>query len=155
MAGRARRSKLDTWLPKEDGSNTFWGSRHFPRDLIALCRRADPKAILFGRDPVPKDPLSDEKQRELGAVLDSKVKGKKFLLCSGADDKLVPYKAGESFIDFFVDAVSGWYKGGGVSVENKVYEGVGHEFSPEMVRDALTFVVTSLEERSEEGKSKI
>lgn len=153
MAGRARRSKLDTWDP-EDGGKSFWGSRHFPRDLLALCRRADPKAILFGSGPVPEAP--DEKQKaELGAILDGRVKGKKFLLCSGADDKLVPYKAGAPFIRFFVDAVSGWYKGGGVAVENKVYEGVGHEFSPGMVRDALTFVVEALEERSGEERPKI
>lgn len=153
MSDRARRSKLDTWDP-EDGGKSFLGSRHFPHDLVGLCRRVDPKGLLFGTGSISESP--DEKEREeLGAILDSKVKGKKFLLCSGADDRLVPYRASKGFNEFFVDAVQGWYKGGNVAVENKVYEGVGHEFSIEMVRDALWFFVKALEEKSKEDRPKI
>lgn len=153
MSDRARRSKLDTWNP-EDGGKSFLGSRHFPRDLVALCHRVDPKGLLFGTELIPES--LDERQRaKLGAILDRRVKGKKFLLCSGADDRLVPYRASKAFNEFFVDAVQGWYKGGDVAVENKVYEGVGHEFSVEMVRDALRFFVDALEERSKEDRPKI
>lgn len=153
MSDRAKRSKLDTWDPEDDGKS-FLGSRHFPRDLVGLCRRADPKGILFGKGRIPKSPDETEKAG-LAAILDSKVKGKKFLLCSGADDKLVPYRASRKFNEFFVDAAQGWYKEGGVAVENKVYEGVGHEFSVEMVRDALSFFMNALEEKSKEDKPKI
>lgn len=149
MSDRARRSRLDTWDPEDDGKS-FFGSRHFPSDLVGLCRRVDPKGILFGRKRIPESP--DEKEREeLAAILDRKVKGKKFLLCSGADDRLVPYRASRRFNEFFVEATQGWYKRGNVTVENKVYEDVGHEFSVGMVTDALRFFVDALEEKSKEG----
>lgn len=153
MSDRARRSKLDTWDPEDEGKS-FLGSRHFPRDLVGLCHRVDPKGILVGTNHIPKSP-GEKKKGELAAILDSRVKGKKFLLCSGADDKLVPYRASRKFNEFFVDAAQGWYKEGNVAVENKVYEGVGHEFSAEMVRDALRFFVDALEEKSKEDRPKI
>lgn len=153
MSDRARRTKLDTWDP-EDNGRSFFGSRHFPSDLVALCRRADPKALLFGRKSVPES-CDEKEQKKLAKILDGKVRGKKFLLCSGAEDKLVPYRASEKFVRFFTDAVTGWYKDGNVSVENNVYEGAGHEFSEAMVKDSLRFVVDALEEQPKEDRPKI
>lgn len=150
MTDRARRSKLDTYNPDDDGAS-FLGSRHFPRDLVALCHRADPKALLFGTDPVPKTSDLGKSDRErLGRVLEERVGGKRFLVCSGADDKLVPYRASRQFMKFFTGAVEGWYKGKGVVLENTVYEGVGHEFSEGMVKDSVRFIVDALEEGPKE-----
>ncbi|SPN97513.1 uncharacterized protein DNG_01027 [Cephalotrichum gorgonifer] len=154
MSGRAQRSKLSTYNA-EDGGASFLGSEHFPKDLVALCRRADPKGILFGTGPISTAALDEKQRAELGAVLDARVKGKRFLVCSGADDRLVPYRVSEPFLKFFTDAAGGWYKTGGVTVENKVYEGVGHAFSDGMVADAVRFVVDALSEGSREDKSKI
>ena len=150
MTDRARRSKLDTYDPDDNGAS-FLGSRHFPRDLVALCRRADPKALLFGTDPVPKtSELSKGERERIGRALDERVGGKRFLVCSGADDKLVPYRASRQFMKFFEGAVGRWYKGREVVVENTVYEGVGHEFSEGMVKDSVRFIVDALEEGPKE-----
>lgn len=154
MTDRARRSKLDTYNPDDNGAS-FLGSRHFPRDLVALCHRADPKALIFGTDPVPKTAdLSKSERERIGRVLEERVGGKRFLVCSGADDKLVPYRAAKPFMKFFTAAAEKWYKGREVVVENTVYEGVGHEFSEGMVRDSVRFIVDALEEGPKE-KSKM
>ncbi|MDA4133893.1 MAG: alpha/beta hydrolase, partial [Thaumarchaeota archaeon] len=73
-------------------------------------------------------------------------------VCSGALDKAVPYDQGKAFMDFFTDATKGWYKQGGVQVEDKVYEGAAHEFSQEMVEDAVKFITSNLEE-AERGRA--
>lgn len=142
MRDRARLSKLATHSAA-DGGASFAGSRDFPPALVEACKKLDPKAILFGTSavPAPGTTTSEAERRRLRAVLDQKVRGKKFLVCSGGDDKLVPYRCSKPFLDWFKDAARTWYADGGVYIEDNVYAGVGHTFSAEMVKDAVRFVV--------------
>lgn len=60
---------------------------------------------------------------------------------------MVPYACSKPFLDFLLGATGegGWWKEGGVYVEDNVYEGVGHAFSEGMRRDAVRFVGDVLE----------
>lgn len=141
MRDRARLSKLATFSAEDDG-RSFTGSTDFPPALVEACKKLDPKGILFGTSAVPAPGTASEaEQKRLRALLDARVKGKKFLVCSGGEDKLVPYRCSQPFMEWFEDAARTWYAGGNVYVENSVYAGVGHAFSEEMVKDAIRFVL--------------
>ncbi|KAK1479903.1 hypothetical protein CCUS01_00457 [Colletotrichum cuscutae] len=142
-------SKLATFSAQDNGAS-FLGSRDFPPDLVASCLRHDPKGILFGTGAVPTpDSLTTEdnaeEQKRLRGVLDGlRLHGKKFLVCSGGEDKLVPYAMSAPFLEFLTAATGTWYRDAGVEVENKVYEGVGHAFSEGMVEDSVRFLVDAV-----------
>ncbi len=136
LADRARLSKRSAYSQSDAGAS-FLGSRDFPPSLVAASRKSDPKGILFGTGPVSSSAADRE---QLKRILDERVRGKKFLLCSGAADKLVPYRCSQPFLDWFLDAVDGWYADGKVSVENIQYPGIGHTFSAGMVADSLRFI---------------
>jgi hypothetical protein len=141
MQDRARLSKLKTFTTDKGAS--FLGSKDFPKALIGACKKFDPKGILFGMKEV-SGPASISEQDRLRAVLDSKVRGKRLQILSGGVDKLVPYNAGRQFLDFFKDAVGGWYKDGNVYVEDNIYPAAGHEFTAEMRQDAIRFVLDTV-----------
>ncbi|KAM0285616.1 hypothetical protein ACHAQH_001322 [Verticillium albo-atrum] len=163
MTNRAKNAGLSSYTADDKGAS-FLGSKDFPKDLVRACAKHDPKAILFGTGMIPKKP-SEEEQQQLKAVLNDRLKGKKFLVCSGGDDKLVPYSQSKRFLEFLESATKTWYKEGGIVLENKVYEGIGHAFSEDMVEDAVRFLLDEVAsapggERgpragSEEGRSKI
>ncbi|KAI8945318.1 hypothetical protein F4801DRAFT_136833 [Xylaria longipes] len=138
---RARLSKLQTFTV--DSGVSFLGSKDFPRALIEACKKYDPKAILFSTGEISTQPSTSEQDR-LRAILDSTVRGKRFQVLSGGADKLVPYNAGQQFLEFFKNASSGWYKDGSVYVEDNVYPGVGHEFTVEMRQAAVRFVLDTV-----------
>lgn len=144
MSDRARLSRRpaydrDGTGPTANGAAFLGASADFPSGLVEQCRQFDPKGILFGAGDVIESP-SPEEQARLRPVLDRHVRGKKFLLCTGGDDKLVPWRCSEGFTRFFEGAAVGWYKDAGLSVDNRVYPGVGHECSDQMVVDAVQFV---------------
>ncbi|KAI3535162.1 hypothetical protein CABS01_12137 [Colletotrichum abscissum] len=149
LSDRARLSKLATFSAQDNGAS-FLGSRDFPPDLVASCLRHDPKGILFGTGAVPTpDSLTTEdnaeERKRLRGVLDGlRLHGKKFLVCSGGEDKLVPYAMSAPFLEFLTAATGTWYRDAGVEVENKVYEGVGHAFSEGMVEDSVRFLVDAV-----------
>lgn len=150
MSDRGKTSNL-----KHDGP--FLGSKYFPPSLIQTCHQHDPKALLFSTNPIPSLPLPPAEQARLQPIFDSRIRGKKLLLCSGGADKLVPYANGEAFVRVLKDAVEGWYADGGVTVDDRVYEGVGHRFDKDMVEDTVRFLVEAVEAgpRKKETKSKI
>ncbi|PSR80564.1 hypothetical protein BD289DRAFT_346395, partial [Coniella lustricola] len=153
MADRARLTKLASYDPETKGAG-FLGAAQFPPALVAQCARFDPKGIVFGTRDVPRlntnssegvaadnDKEHQQQERErIRGVLDKHVRGKKLLMCTGGDDKLVPWRCSEPFTDWFVDAAQTWYADGGLSVDNRIYPGRGHECSTEMVQDAARFV---------------
>ncbi|KAI1270670.1 hypothetical protein F5Y18DRAFT_369138 [Xylariaceae sp. FL1019] len=141
MKDRARRSKLQTYT--EDEGASFIGSKDFPESLVAMCKKFDAKGTLFGTGEVPKTPSAAEKDR-IRPMLDSRIKGKRIQILSGGADKLVPYKDGKDFLDFFKDATSGWWKEGNVYVEDNLYPKVGHKFEDEMLKDATRFVLDTV-----------
>ncbi|KAJ4422554.1 hypothetical protein N0V82_002782 [Gnomoniopsis sp. IMI 355080] len=143
MSDRAIKSKRPSATAATTGGESFVGSADFPPALVAQCAEFDPRAIVFGTGPVVEAPGKDDQAR-IKAVLDKSVKGKRFLLCSGGADKLVPWRCSEAFTRFFVGAADGWYKESGLRVDNRVYDGVGHECSDGMVVDAVRFLVAEV-----------
>lgn len=152
MTDRARLTKLRSYDRETNGAG-FLGSSDFPPALVAQCARFDPKGIVFGTRDVPKvgtsgskeapTEINEQEQQErerIRIVLDKHVRGKKLLMCTGGDDKLVPWRCSEPFSNWFVDAAQTWYADSGLSVDNRIYPGRGHECSSEMVSDAARFV---------------
>ncbi|KAB8295309.1 hypothetical protein EYC80_007212 [Monilinia laxa] len=138
MSDRARLSKLQTYTSTQGA--TFPGSKDFPPALLASLRKWDPKGILFGSTEIDLAP----NQALYKPLLDQKLKGKRILVCSGADDKLVPYRCSEPFTRFLKNAAAGWYQEGELYVEDNVYPGVGHAFSDGMLDDTVRFVNETL-----------
>jgi hypothetical protein len=127
---------------------------------VTAIQKWDPRGILFAHREIPSRPLTQESPREetrLKDILESRVKGKSVLVCSGGADKLVPYAASEPFMKFLKLAVGkgGWWEGG-MQVEDVVYEGVGHECTDSMVKDSARFVVDLMSGKSKmEGIDKV
>ncbi|PMB72157.1 hypothetical protein BM221_002257 [Beauveria bassiana] len=133
--------------------SSFLGSRHFPASLVRICAAHDPKAMLFGTEPVPGLPLGDADRDRVRQVLDRhRVAGKRLLLCSGGRDKLVPYAVGQSTVDVLKDASESWYPG--ISVDSRVYKDVGHAFGKDMVTDAVAFLVDAVARGPREKESR-
>jgi hypothetical protein len=142
MSDRARLSKLQTYTSSNGA--TFLGSKDFPSALVASCQKWDPKGLLFGVGDIISNP-SAEKQSRLRMILNSKVKGKSVLVCSGGADKLIPYHASAPFMEFLTKAVKGWYNDGNVYVEDNVYNGIGHAYSEGMSIDVRRFICDVME----------
>ena len=175
MTDRARLSKLDTYSAA-DGGRSFLGSRDFPWSLVAACQKYDPKGLLFGTGAIASPPSEAERERLrplLNARVAGKKceyfcpcpprarrdwlfacllltllphPARTVLVLSGRDDKLVPYARAAPFLDFLKDAAAGWNKPANTTVEDIVYPGTGHEFSPAMMRDAVRFIVDTVAE---------
>jgi len=109
----------------------------------------DPKGIFFGTSPVPD--ISVPADAKAHKILHERLRGKKFLLCSGGADKLVPYRCAEPFLTWFKQLTGNWYPEEGVIVDDRVYEGVGHSFSADMVRDSVKFVLEVMSEAEKTG----
>lgn len=138
MTDRARLSKRPSYTSPPNGAS-FLGSKDFPKALVSSVKKSDPRGMLFGTSEIDVHPSAQEQDR-LRQILDQKIKGKKVLVCSGGDDKLVPYHCSEPFMDFLKMASNSWYKDGGLYVEDNVYPGVGHAYSEGMAKDASRFV---------------
>ncbi|KAK4203277.1 hypothetical protein QBC40DRAFT_346376 [Triangularia verruculosa] len=145
LSDRARLSKLQTYSVQDNGAS-FLGSRDFPPSLVNACQKYDPKAVLFGPHPVPEHTVQNRQELIRQTILYERLQGKKLLVCSGSVDKLVPPRCSDPFM--------GWLKRAAVSppspsfdkeqrfwVDDRLYQGVGHEFSAEMVKDAVQFIV--------------
>jgi len=137
MSDRARLSKRNTFTSSNGAG--FLGSVDFPNALVNSCKKWDPKGILFGTSEITHKPSDYVRQ-----FFDSKLRGKRILVCSGGADKLVPYHCSEPFLKFLKDATAGWYKEGGMYIEDNVYPAVKHAYSAEMVRDTTRFVSDTL-----------
>lgn len=150
MSDRAKTSKLDC-------GEDFVGSKYFPPSLVETCKEHDPKTLLFSTQPLPSSPLSASEQARLKPILKNRIKGKRLLLCSGGDDDLVPYANAEPFVNVLKDAVRGWSLDGSVVINDRVYKGIGHRFSKDMVEDTVRFLVEAVDAgpRKREEKSKI
>ncbi|KAK0635157.1 hypothetical protein B0T17DRAFT_612069 [Bombardia bombarda] len=140
ISDRAKKSRLSTYSA-EDGGASFIGSKDFPPALVAASQKFDPKGILFGTSDVPKpNNAADNDRGSTRQILHDRLRDKRFLLCSGGDDKLVPYQCSEPFLQWFIPATESLFKEENISVDDRVYPGIGHTFSAGMVRDAVQFV---------------
>jgi hypothetical protein len=152
MSDRARLSKLSSYT-SSSGAH-FLGSKDFPLALISSVQKCDPKGLLFSTNEIPSNP-SESEQTRLRGILDSRLKGKKLLVCSGGNDKLVPYHCSEPFLTFLKGAVGGWYRDANVYVEDNVYAGAGHAYSEGMVKDTKRFISDILAGTSSRPTSKM
>jgi hypothetical protein len=62
---------------------------------------------------------------------------------SGGADKLVPYAQSETFMKFLkgaIDPEHGWWKNNGVVLDDRIYDGIGHECTLEMADAASQFI---------------
>lgn len=132
MSDRAKTANLDC--------DTFLGSQYFPQSLLRTSNAHDPKSTLFQQEPLPSIPLDLKAKTRLRQILDVRgcLKEKKLLLCSGGEDPLVPWANSEPFVDVLKDV--------GVDVDGRVYEGVGHKFSKNMVTDVVEWLVSAVGE---------
>ncbi len=147
MMDRARLSKIADWDPNDP--NSFLSSKSFTRTLRAAVERYDPAGLIMGQleGATFGDQLhepSDYEKEKISRVLDRTLRGKRILLLSGGADKLVPYKCGEPFLTFLKKAIRTYYEQGDVALEDFVFDGVGHEISPDMVKELIRFVDESL-----------
>lgn len=146
MLQRAEKSRLKTFGPN------FLGSTDFPPALVEEIGRSDPAGVFLPaemkapnivQDVVPAPGL----RLKIIQSLNAKLKGKRILNLSGGSDKLVPYACGETFVRFLktaIDPSQGWWKNSGLVFEDRVFDGVGHEMTPEMAAVAVTFIGDSL-----------
>ncbi|CAK7201324.1 hypothetical protein SEUCBS139899_004028 [Sporothrix eucalyptigena] len=151
MVERARLSKLATYKASTEGGAPFLNSRDFPAALVASCRKRDPKAIVFGTDEAVW-PATTEGEKAVHDTLQKHVAGKRFLVCSGGADKLVPYRNSEAFLNVFKKAATTW-PDLAVTVQDNVYDGIGHQFSAGMVADAVQFVVDTVADAPSHDKA--
>jgi len=145
MCHRADKSKRPSWVSTSPKGIGFIGSEDFPVALATAVKKYDPAGLLMGQlegDDYLHQPSEKEIQR-LRPLMQRHLARKKILNLSGGADKLVPYSCSEPFISFLshaIDKESGWFADGGVELTNKVLEGVGHEMTEEMLREAVEFV---------------
>ncbi|MCJ1266188.1 hypothetical protein MMC22_006071 [Lobaria immixta] len=162
MSDRARLSKLDTWTSGIPPGSRFLGSKDFPQGLVHAVGKYDPVGLFMGQFSTRTDenythPLSDREKRRLILTMNNLLRGKRILNLAGGADKLVPYKLTVPFIRWLQDAVApgGLSGDGGTVVEDIVFDGVGHEMSPGMVKEVVRFVVESLDKNLTLTKSSL
>lgn len=147
MSDRARLSKLATYTSSNPPGSTFAGSKDFPPDLVAAVQRYDPAGMTLHRFSPSNSPTSASQEGVQAAVrIQRLLAGKRILNMSGGADKLVPYKCGEAFLSWLKQAIQGPYQGkeSAGSLQDKIFDGVGHEFSPAMVEEAVAFISDSV-----------
>ena len=151
MSDRARLSKLTSWSSSDPPGSTFLGSPDFPAGLVEAVERFDPAGMLLGKIASPDDNAYDRvptesEQKVLLPLMKRSLRGKKILNMAGGADKLVPYKCGEPLLRWLKTATAsnGWFKEGGVVLEDIVFDGVGHSMSTKMVIEAHRFVIEAL-----------
>lgn len=146
MLQRAGKSKLKSF--QEGGAAGFLGSSDFPRALMEEINTADPAGMLLpvclqapasGDATVPDDETESLKRR-----LSYTLKGKRIFTLSGGADKLVPYACGDVFYRFLKTAISTWWKDGDCQFKDTIYDGVGHETTPTMAKDAVEYLAQIL-----------
>lgn len=170
MSHRAEKSKLETWRSSDPAGAKFLGSKDFPPALLAATDAYDPAGLLMGEivaapsgswDSTRKDEYlrspSEREQRRLMPLMRDHLRGKRIFNLAGGSDKLVPYGASEPFLGWLKTAIApgGWFDGRtqGTSLKDKVYEGVGHDMSSQMLKDAVDYIVETLDDSSADERA--
>lgn len=151
MLQRAEKSRLKTFGP------SFLGSPDFPPALIAAINESDPAGVFLPAHlKAPAKPSSSdiEKSAHETNIRAWTLQGKKILNLSGGADKLVPYSCSKVFLDFLKSASGprGVWKDADISLEDRIFEGVGHEATPAMLEAAVGFIGDTLVAGEEGGK---
>jgi len=163
MSDRARLSKLPSWTDTETPGAQFLGSKDFPLSLVKAVEKVDPAGIFLGPSRTRTSQMYDEmpsqdKQKRLVPLMSKTLQGKRILSLAGAADKLVPYECAEPFYRWLKKATAsnGWFRNGSVHFEDIIYDGVGHEMSPEMANEANKCIIETLMQADKNhGSSKM
>jgi hypothetical protein len=144
MCQRAEKSKLKTWGP------SFVGSTDFPPALVQAISEYDPAGLLLPTNLKAPQPISAGQsldpspgvQKQTSEVLDKILAQKVILNLSGGADKLVPYSCSAPFLSFLKRAIGpeGWWKDNGLVLDDRIFEGVGHECTEKMQDAAVSFI---------------
>lgn len=79
------------------------------------------------------------------------------LVQSGGVDQLVPYACSKPLLDFLkvIAGKNGWFEDGeSLIIDDRVYDGVGHRFTDEMMNDAVKWISESVA-RSNRGRKPV
>ncbi|EGE02553.1 hypothetical protein TEQG_01587 [Trichophyton equinum CBS 127.97] len=167
MTDRAERSKLATWTSSSPPGSHFLGSEAFPQPLIDTLKNWDPTSFFLNhiseyppKEPKRSGPIPDPTEEEkniLRPVVKRCLAGKKILVLSGGADKLVPYARGEPFLTWLKKAIGpeGWCAEGKISLEDIIFEGVGHQVTPPMRDEAVKFIGDCLAAGQDSSKSAV
>ena len=152
MSDRARLSKLPSWTQSSPPGSKFLGSKDFPNALIEAVEKYDPASLLLGQTTSHDDTIYNREptpteKRSLTPLMRNKLQSKRILNIAGGADKLVPYKCSEPFLQWLKNATApnGWLKEGNVVLEDIIFDGVGHEMSPDMVQEVHRFICETLD----------
>ena len=153
MSDRARLSKLATYIFSNPPGSSFLGSTDFPTDLVEAVEKYDPAGLFLGEivsrddDVYERIPTASEQKRLL-PLMKRSLQGKRILNLAGGADPLVPYRCGKPFLRWLKNATAsnGWFSEGSVVFEDIIFDGVKHDMSPEMVKEAHRFVIEALEQ---------
>jgi hypothetical protein len=150
MSDRAMLSRRASYVDSSPPGSKFFGSKDFPPGLVDAVRQRDPAGLLSPPGVGIGELGLREKRRGLSAsekaVLRAKFNkhlwGKAILCLSGEADKMVHPSRSEPFLNYLSTAIGkgGFFEDGGVYLETRVYEGTGHEMTPEMVIKAREWV---------------
>ncbi|KAL1610183.1 hypothetical protein SLS60_001848 [Paraconiothyrium brasiliense] len=157
MADRARLSKLESYTSSTPPGAAFLGSADFPRALQEAVAQYDPAGLLLpgqfnstGANPEVGKAATDR----MKVLLRERLHGKRILNLSGKDDKLVPYAAGEAFLNIIKQALDE-EPTLDVTFEDVLFPGVGHAFPPAMVEKSADWICGMLENGEGPVTSKI
>lgn len=145
MTERARLSKRDTHVSTQPPGTSFLGSSDFPPALQHAVAQYDPAGLLLPGmfNPVGPDTLPTPVQIDrFRTVLADRLQGKHILNLSGTVDKLVPYAAAEPFLKVFKNVIEN-HKELAITLEDVLFDGIGHEF-PKPMADKATAWISSL-----------
>lgn len=156
MSDRARLSKRKSWKESSPPGATFLGSADFPNSLIDAVEKWDPAGLFLGPvrertdETYTRLPSETDKSQNIISLLKSTLAGKRILNLAGGADKLVPYHRSEPFLKWLKGTIApaasgGWFGDGNVYLEDRVFEGVGHAATGEMLDVANRFIVDTLE----------
>lgn len=162
MSDRARLSKIDNWTSSSPPGLHFIGSKDFPTGPIDAVQKYDPVGLFMAQFQTRTDEnytqvLSDREKENLMSALKKFLQGKRILNLAGGADKLVPHRFTKPFLNWLQDAASpqGIFRNEGLVVEEIVYNGVGHELAPAMVKDMNRFIAESLRNSTTEPSAKL
>ena len=160
MHGRARLSARPSFSEVDPTGLFFIGSSDFPAALRQAVLQIDPASILLGdyklrcRDGAD---LSTTRQRRLRELILKTIGQKRILNLAGGSDKFVPHSASQDFLKFLTCATQpgGFAEDTGVSINQQVLPGVGHEVNQEMHSIIHNFIIDCVSAESADIKAHL
>ncbi|CAA9962637.1 hypothetical protein PTMSG1_06011 [Pyrenophora teres f. maculata] len=154
MTDRARLSKRKTYTDSTPPGCAFLGSPDFPLALQDAIAQYDPAGLLLPGmfNPVGDDTPPDQaKLDRMKLLMRERLQGKRILNLSGKIDKLVPYAAGEPFLNIF-KRVLAEDASLDIGFDDVLFDGVGHAFPKPMADRAAEWLCDILAKDGDGGQ---